>query len=48
MWGQKKRFYWVCHGLRLSKWDDYFCVPLEQFWSEYHFEAYGAVAKVGA
>ena len=27
----------VCHGCRLMKWDHYFWVTFDHFWSEHHF-----------
>ena len=30
-------YYRVCHGFRLTKWDDYFLVNFDHFWIERHF-----------
>ena len=40
---EKIKFYRMCHGFRLSKWDDYFQVTFEV--TRIFFEA--AVAKIG-
>ncbi len=32
--------YRMCHGFRLTNWDDYFKVTFDHFWIEHHFSGY--------